>query len=216
MVRPSEDSWNIYITFLLYAIYGRMREADAVGRRHRASIAATASWLRAAYPISPTEVYRGLLLEPEDLHGRPGHWLVAAYQPNLTFVSTSEEEDVACWFATPESAISGAVSQARPRTEGYIARFVPALKSILWHYTWRELPVVPGRPPLPLVEAALVHPDIADVQQFAWNLLTQKEVILKPFAPGDELEVTPLADAGCPPAEQLDAELLPPWLEGAY
>jgi hypothetical protein len=127
-------------------------------------------------------------------------------------VSFSEDRDVACWFADPDSVMSSFVKQHRPRVTGWIMEYEPKLAQILFHYTWNPI-VIPGMGELDLEEAAHMHPDIARAaDQLAWNLQTQSEVIVRPLKAGTPVEAYELSD--CPPG--LDDRLTIPSMRGRF
>src|SRR5262249_28756624 len=102
------DALNYYINFLLYAIVGRMAEADDVLRQYKREIYEAARV--STQNIVPNFVlYRGILLHPNEVqHGR------IRGMEELTFVSFSQSLDVARWFADTGSIISGFVKQQKP------------------------------------------------------------------------------------------------------
>lgn len=206
---PAPSSYNQYITWVLYAVLGRMAEADDVMNKHGSGIRAVARHLQKTRPPKVRMLYRGLLLEPEEVEEG-----VIGQDPRLTFVSFSESRDVACWFADPESVMSGFVREHRPDVEGWVMEHKPKLSDILFHHRWNPIALPNGKPFL-LERAATMHPHIADqADQFAWNLSTQQEVIIKPLRKGADVIAHSIAE--CPPTEDLDDQLTPPMFRGQF
>src|SRR5579884_515040 len=160
--------YNGYVNWALYAILGRMGEADGIMQEYGSDIREVVRQLQRRHAPMMRTIYRGVLVEPEELvDGK------LPPDPRLTFVSFSEDRDVACWFADPESFVSGFVKQQRPRVQGFVIEHKPKLEDILFHYSWGlAFPLPDGRKE-PLSVFAQMHPDI-DVRQFDWNLRTQK------------------------------------------
>lgn len=200
---PSPRDFNVYITFVLYAVFGRIPQADTVMRKHGASVRKVAAWLRRQHEPQLKTLFRGILLEPEEV--KDG---TVDRNPAFTFVSLSEDMEVACWFADRTSEISGAVAAARPRTRGYLIELRdPPLKDVLFHHSWGPLlPMPEGYVDLRL--AAARHPEIREeAGQVAWNLATQQEVLTTNRR--ESYPVTPYEDTDCPPPGSLDDRLSP-------
>jgi hypothetical protein len=184
------------MSWLVLAIMGRLQEADAILEQYRQVVYGVAAKLRKQKTQPLRALYRGLLLEP----GGGGF-----VEPDLRMqsVSFSEDRDVACYFADPGVIMSGAVRAERPDVEGYILEYMPKRDDILWHYKWNPVGFLDVR------DLARMHPLTAhDPEQFDYVFVTQKEVILRQFAPGVRLPVTPIAQ--CPEASELDRRFTPP------
>lgn len=194
--------YNGYVNWALYAVLGRMAEADGIMEQYGPDIYDVVRYFQKKRPPTIRCLFRGVLVEPEVIVAS-----TLPPEPRVTFVSFSEDRNVACWFADVESFVSGYVKQQRPRVEGFVIEHTPKLEDILFHYSWGLAFPLPDGRRAPLSVFAQMHSDI-DVRQFDWNLRTQKEVILKPFARA--LPVTPHADWSCPPSEELDNRFVPP------
>jgi hypothetical protein len=204
---PNPQSYNYYINWALYAITGRLQEADNLMKSHGTGIRSIAKHFQKTKKPRIHTLYRGLLLDPEQVEEKS-----ISQDPNVTFVSFSEDRDVACWFADPSSVMSSFVKQHRPRVEGWIMEYTPKLTDILFHHSWNPIPI-PGVGRVYLERAAEMHPDIIDVaDQLAWNLQTQSEVIVKPLRAGTPVEAYELSD--CPPG--LDERLTLPSMRGRF
>jgi hypothetical protein len=143
-----------------------MEAADEMLRRYGHEILPVA--LRATRGVRlPATLYRGILLEPNEVKSDK-----VERDPRLTFVSFSEDREVACWFADTRSIMSGYVKETRPHVDGYLIEYAPSQNQVLFSAT--------GQPELCklLCTAAEMHPHI-DASQLRWNVMTQKEVILK-------------------------------------
>jgi hypothetical protein len=184
-----------------------MAEADALMRDHGPGIRRMARWLMAERPVRIGALYRGLLIEPSQVDR---HWL--EHEPARTFTSWSEDKEVACWFADPQSIISDFVRFQRPNVRGYLSKGKGNRDRVLWHHDWVDIPVGGGRT-LNLAVAAGMHPGI-DHGQFLWNIQTQSEVIVDaPKRPGTKIAVEPIEKEKCGDIEELDARLTyPPFL----
>jgi len=206
-MNPAPKDYSLYINWIVYAIVGRPQDGDALMREYGPSIRRVAKHYQKKMRPKLTTLYRGLLLSPEESEGR-----TIEQDPNLTYVSFSENRDVACWFADPESTMSGYVKQMRPDVEGWVMEYKPKLSDILFHYSWDPIPV-PGGRRFHLINAATQHPDILE-DQFEWNLWTQKEVITKPLGAGTPIEAHELSN--CPPTRELDDEFTFPPMRGSF
>jgi len=161
---------NYYVNWLLYAVVGRMQEADGLLEKYQSEIYEFAGVLNRLYPVALEPLWRGVLVEPtEVVNGK------LAPDPRLSFVSFSRDYGVAEWFADTKSIMSGYVKQIRPSVEGYIASVVPKVDDVLFDAEWARR----GMLSTFLSEAANMHPHI-DGEQFCWNVRTQSEVIVKP------------------------------------
>lgn len=194
---------KVYVFWLVAVIMGRLNEADQVMAQHRRTIYRAAEHLRKACPPPVRKLYRGLLLEPELVK----NGFVQPHPYAVESVSFTEDRNVACYFADPQTIMSGFVKQIRPRVLGYIAELTPRPSSILWHYAWN-----PIARRIDVHEVARQHPLIEDSAQFDHIFRTQREVILKPLT--KPLRVQPLDD--CPDATDLDNRFTPPHLRHAF
>ena len=209
------DELNCWISFVLYAVTGKMREADAVMKEHGDLVRAQARRQRKLSPIKERPLYRGIVLQngcaisnnsavelggfgiavslPVDpgpnLIGEDG--CVSHALEEMEFVSHTEDLECAQWFASPDAAVSAFASAVRPGIRGYVVRLPKPPSTVLWHHSWTDARTSGGR--IPLSAAALQHPHIAPyVSQFLWNLETQKEVITMPSK--RRFKIEPLKD----------------------
>lgn len=193
------EQLNLYLNFVLHAVVGMMAEADAIMRAAGGSIRHVAGFLDHHKRFERAPIYRGVLLDPS----KP-------YEANdrYTFMSWSEDRDVARWFASPLTFISQPTSEVFDHAlRGYIATSDP--RRVLWHYSWAD--VFGGVEAL--ADLALRHPFMgADLRrQLAWSLSTQREVITAPIL----LSLTPADELSPSEVVALDARFSPPWIERA-
>lgn len=185
---------DLYINFAMHAILGRLGEADQIMHIAGDSVRRVAARL-IGLPIEHAPLHRGMLLDPEKT-------FVA--DPKLTFLSWSEDRDVALWFACPRSVVSEPLMQQNPKLCGYVVS-IPAPRSrVLFHYTWAR---VFGD----LAQLALAHPLMGEEgrRQIEWSLRTQREVITEPVT---DLQPERVADLDAAALEALERRLSPPWI----
>mgnify|MGYP001586831954 CR=1 FL=1 len=195
MTAVNERDVSLYINFVLHAVLGRMAEADSIMRMAAPSIARVADRLRAAHPIAPGPIYRGVLLDP----AKP-----IAIDLAYTFMSWTEDRDVARWFGSCESIVSEPLASSDSTLRGFVLALDAAPSRILFHHAWRHAFGIP------LEKLALGHPMMGDegCEQIGWNLRTQHEVIIEP--PDALPAATPIENLnGCSMVE-LDRKLTPP------
>lgn len=204
---PRPDDVNAYITFVLYAVTGHMARADGLMGRYGRGIRRVATWMRSRQPVGARTVYRGLLLDPNVLDGGK-----LTHEAERTFVSWTEDKDVACWFAAQDSIISELVVHMKPWVVSYLIASEIDPDRVLWHHSWRRV-YLPGFGGVNLVGAATIHPEI-DPGQFAWNMNTQKEVITEAPRPAEtRLEPKRIEPGQCPETGALDARFAyPPYV----
>jgi hypothetical protein len=192
------DDLSLYLNWVLRAVYGQMAEADLIQRRHPSAITGVARVLRRKFGAPMRPVYRGVLLAGPALRA----------EPNLAWLSWSEDRDVARWFGSPASYISGPFRDHYPEARGYVLTLERA-PCVLWHHSWRN--VFGG---VPLEQLALRHPEMGHegCRQIAWSLDTQAEVIT--VAPPLAALPVPESVDSIPgaPLDELDRRLTPSWV----
>ena len=190
---------DLYINFALHAIYGRLAEADQIMRLGGDQVRRIAAQLAERLPILPTPLHRGMLLDPE----KP-----FTADPKLTFLSWSEDLDVARWFACSRSVVSEPLMQQNSKLRGYVVEIAMPPAGVLFHYTWAIAfdTLTGGLAPL-----ALAHPLMGEEgrRQIEWSLRTQREVITEPVA---DLVPVRAADLDALTLEALERRLSPPWI----
>lgn len=231
-------AFNAYVTWAIYAIGGQTPEADAVMRAHRADVLAGAASQREMFPtpLVPTPLgvhsgvlYRGVLLEPEDVTPHPVQGDTLKPDVHLESVSFTEDLDVAHYFADPESHMSALVKQMRPKAEGYVIEYqVHEDDVVLFHHAWRrtgfrmpeEMRVMlqkkAGRElnakAMPIGPLAVMQLGQQRALQLMWTLRTQREVVLlrgtQPL-PVRRRDAYPAP----PPTRVLNDRYTPPFLE---
>jgi len=201
-----QDSINVYKQFIVAAILGQISAADSIIRQYRSDIYRVAAYLQQLDPQAIDVVFRGLLIEPGQVRGgKP-------LQPEIgEFASYSEDLQVACWFAIPNTWIAGTLVEGRPNVVGWIGEHVPKASEIIFHHN--QTKTVNDLPGPSLVDFARMlasnldpartaaeGPDWA-MAQIGWSLNTQQEVILKKDTP---LRLTRVEEYSCSAVEPLD------------
>ena len=186
---------DLYLNFALHAILGRLGEADALMSVAGDDIRAVADRLSAQHPIEPKPLYRGILLDPDRSF---------AADPKLTFLSWSEDRDVAVWFACPRSVVSEPLAATNPRLRGHLVDLPVPQSRVLFHHGW--VSSLGG-----LSALALAHPLMGaeGKRQIEWSLRTQLEVIT---APVDGLRPSRTTDIDAEVLASLERRLSPPWV----
>jgi len=186
---------DLYVNFGMHAILGRLGEADQIMRLGGDAVRRVAAHLCERLPIDHVSLHRGMLLDPE----KP-----FAPDPSLTFLSWSEDRDVALWFACPRSVVSEPLMQQNPKLRGHVVSIPEPRSRVLFHYTWAH--VFGG-----LAQLALAHPLMGaeGCRQIAWSLRTQREIITEPVA---DLHPEHVGDLDTAALEELERRLSPPWI----
>lgn len=186
---------DLYLNFALHAILGRLGEADALMSIAGDEIRAVADRLAAQHPVEPKPLYRGILLDPDKPY---------AADPKLTFLSWSEDPDVALWFACPRSVVSEPLAATDQRLRGHLVELPSPRSRVLFHHGW-------ARSLGGLAALALAHPLMGEEgrRQIEWSLRTQREVITAPVADLAP-ECAPELDRAA--LEALERRLSPPWV----
>lgn len=185
-----EDS-NAYITFVLYAVYGKMAEADEMMRRFADGIRRVARVFEQRMPVPLTALYRGMLVDPT---------IPLTTDQRYTFVSWSEDVDVACWFGSTESIISAPLAAHDSRLRGVVLQLARP-ERVLFHHSWAK----------GWEQFALQHPHMGSegARQINWSLRTQRETITETL---DELPPPiPVECVRRLSVSELDARFAPPW-----
>lgn len=186
---------DYYINFALHAIYGMLSEADTLMGAAGDHVRRVADRLAATIPIQPASLHRGLLLDPTQPF---------ALDPKLTFLSWSEDPDVATWFACPRSVVNEPLAKLRPHLRGHVIELPMPPARVLFHHTWAG---AFGD----LAAFARLHPLMGaeGQRQIAWSLRTQREVITEPVT---DLRPQRVADLDATALEALERRLSPPWV----
>jgi hypothetical protein len=186
---------DLYVNFAIHAILGRLGEADQIMRVGGDPIRRIAARLSDRLPIAQVPLYRGMLLDPE----RP-----FTADPKLTFLSWSEDRDVALWFACPRSVVSEPLMHHNPKLRGHVVEIVTPRACVLFHHAWAA--AFGGLAPI-----ARAHPLMGEEgrRQIEWSLRTQREIITEPV---EDLRPERVADLDAPALEALERRLSPPWI----
>lgn len=186
---------NLYINFALHAVLGKLGEADTIMRLAGDAVRRVADEIAAECPVEAAPIYRGMLLDPAQTFRA---------DDSLTFLSWSEDHDVARWFACPRSTINASPTLQNPELRGYVAELPAPRSRVLFHHDWAS--ALGG-----LACFALVHPLMGSdgKRQIEWSLRTQREVITDPFA---DLRPARADDLSAEALEALERRLSPPWV----
>jgi hypothetical protein len=92
-----------------------------------------ASIFHKEYPVELQEIYRGILLEPHHASN-----LLLEPLGHITYLSFSEDENVARKFGDIKNEISSFVMFQRPTSKGYLIKHTPKKEDILFHHSWAE------------------------------------------------------------------------------
>jgi hypothetical protein len=155
------EAVKIYWDFIFKALSGL--NPDSYYIQNSKKINFIASLLRDKFPKEIKPLYRGILLFPNEVHDNK-----VKHQREITYVSFSEDKNVAVAFADTQNSISSFVAQLYPTKKGYlITKNTYNQNLMLFHYEW-------------LFDAMAI---VAFRKQFGNDskfVEIQKEVILKP------------------------------------
>ena len=185
------DDVNLYVNWALYAVLGKLAEADELLRTYGAAIRRVAGELRRRFPFKPRSLHRGIMMDDADCFDPSGR----------AFTSWSESEDVAEWFADPRSVMNEHMVAAHPQARGFLLSLDEPPDVVLFHHLWAsdigDLPMF-----------ALHHPHMGSMgaHQIGWALFTQQEVITESPTTWPELR------AFSPHRPPLDYRYAPPWM----
>lgn len=195
---------NLYMHWAMFAVLGKLREADELLRVEGGSIRAVAKVLRHHQPVEAKPLHRGMLMEGAEF-----------FDPSeRMFASWSEDADVATWFADKRASINEYLAATYPNAKGFLLSLdgpptnAHGEVGVLFHHGWDIAAELPG--------LAAKHPQIGEVgaRQVEWALKTQKEVITEMLHPTAwpvlrSFEPTAENYAAC---KALDRRLTPPWI----
>ena len=136
-------SLDLYLNFALHSILGYLGQADTLMRVAGDAIRSVADHFATQYPIAKRPLYRGMLLDPDTTY---------TSDPKLTFLSWSEDRDVALWFACSRSAVSEPLAATNPKLRGYLVELPAPTSRVLFHHEWAN-DLLSG-----LATLALAHP----------------------------------------------------------
>jgi len=204
--KPSSADLQHYLGFVLYALMGRMNEADDILIAHGSSVKKMAAWLRGLQPLPLAPVlYRGILL-----NNLPASGPLPPDPRKAPYMSMAEDKDVACWFGNPHSSISNVAEfgQVSLGKHGVVVAMPsgPLHDRVLWHHAWQAIPDPTKPGALINLRTTAMHNFGAFGKAIVWALDTQKEVMVE-SRPGESLPFVRVEDAGCPPLAVLERKL---------
>lgn len=179
--QEKRQSILIYWQFMKYALTGQgHRQIDATFNRYRRNLLAVAEQMVKQYgPQAGGRVYRGIMLFPEEVRsGKVQH------DPDLNFVSFTEDKEIAVAFGDPQNGINSEVVRMYPKKQGYLITADYRPDALIFHWNW--------------VWAARMEPWIeANIQHGTHYIEKQKEVIIlpkpyyyaEPIAPGESKDL---------------------------
>lgn len=216
MIEIDRQEFKEYCLFISLAITGFSREADAMindkdGKKSILSVAKSLSDGLKESGVQLPRLYRGIIVEQNSLE--PGGLTRDMKQPFLSF---SEDIDVACYFASSKSFLSEVVVSQLRKPAGYIASYDPEFSDIIFCYRYMsfigEIIKLSGMAPSANIffqemfaRISPLNKDPSMFNQFAWNLQSQKEFILKNR--NSKYKYRPIKKFNCKPQQQLDEKL---------
>jgi len=193
----------LYCTWVVLAIQGLMRDADQLLKQYQEEIYLEALKLSRKFPVRPKPVYRGILLEPKD-NGNENYVYHVDY--GVKFISFTQNLEVACWFASTDSYMAHMVMLQKPKSAGFIIEHTPEPEDILFDWKWHK--DIGFKKFRPMIEKQLLLNHIyTDLDQYVHNVVTQKEIILKPLK--IEFNLTKKEDRCSKSGRELDKIYLP-------
>ena len=124
------EAVKIYWNFIFNALSGR--NPDSYYRQNSKEIDFVAVLLRKKFPKAIKPLYRGILLFPNEVHDNK-----VKHQSEITYVSFSEDKNIAVAFADTQNSISSYVAQQYPTKKGYlITKNTYDQNLMLFHYEW--------------------------------------------------------------------------------
>ena len=197
---PSPDSFVIYKTFVILAVFGKLKESDKLMRRKGNIIREVASYLRGRFPIEIKQLYRGLLIPTAEV---PADRIARPYG-GVKSVSFTEDLQVACWFASTQAIMADKVREEKPTATGWVGEYLPTADKILFHYSWVE-PLRQGLGP-DIYQLAIDLQSNDAVMQFRYHVMHQKEVICESSI---TYPLRPVSDYACESSKDLDNRFIP-------
>ena len=205
---PATHRWgpeiNVYLTFVLHAIKGHLKQADGFISQpgNRQAIYSVARTMHELMPVDIKPIYRGLLIEKNKMRRGPDGTPQIGRKQGYKFVSWSEDRDVACWFADPGSFMNAADMTGNIKGDGWMVEITPRAEDILFHWTWGLNFPFNGRRLTFNQLARMTRDPMLAFSDFDRILRDQKEVMLKPS--DAVLDAIAHKDAGCPASDVLN------------
>ena len=188
---------STYVRFVIYAVLGKMAEADDFYDQNKAVIHKVATAIRERTKlVVPSLLYRGLLLKRKP----QTPFLPPDPRGFMPWISTTENKGVACYFANPSSSMAPPDYMGFDLgKEGVIALIPGDARRVLWCHHYRHIPLSNGMT-LDLFEYAKNTLSPEYFHQFTHNALTQQEYIL---TNSNERLRYEFLDS-CPPLDELE------------
>jgi len=125
----TKESIKTYWNFALNALRGA--NPDSFYKLHRTEIEAVAALLTSKYGPTGGTVYRGIMLDPSEVRNGKINQL-----PHITYVSFSEDKDIALAFADTENPMAEFMMQKYPNHKGYLITSTYQPSDVLFHHKW--------------------------------------------------------------------------------
>jgi hypothetical protein len=123
--------FQTYFNWSLSALVGAQpAKADSYLKANLAEIRRAARHLLSLINYKPNTLYRGIILQDELKNGLPSH-------PNFTYLSFSEDLEIARSFADPGPNGFGSVYYLG--SHGYVISYLPQVEEVLFHHKLLKL-----------------------------------------------------------------------------
>lgn len=160
---------NLYINYVVFGLRCN-KNADHLFSQYSQEIVKVAAFLRANTNMRGVgKVHRGILLQDEYAKD-----LIIKPVLHCSFLSFSEDIEIAKSFADINSEISAYVRMERPDSKGYLIEYEPSAMEILFHWTWAEV--------LQLDKTGMVDMELIRNQKEVMVMQTGKEFPLIPLS----------------------------------
>jgi len=167
-----KEAYPIYWNFIFNLLIGK--NPDHYYRQNNTKIDLISQFLSGKFPKQIKPLYRGILLNPHEVINKKIKGIA-----RITYVSFSEDKQIALAFADTKNDISRYAMQANPNQKGYlITKNSYASSELMFHYEW-------------LFDTRLITNFKNAVGGDARFVEIQKEVVLKPESEYSVEEVVP-------------------------
>lgn len=144
---------GIYFNWSCNQLAGDSVATDKYLRDNMDTVRKVAARLLRKINYQPTLIYRGIIVQERDLEYLQPH-------PGFTYLSFTEDLDVAHVFANPDHFMAMAIRHrlGEEQLYSYIAEYTPALEEILFHHKFLEmLPYVKMMREVANIDASTIH-----------------------------------------------------------
>lgn len=169
----TSQDFGHYINFACNALSGHLPGADRYYQIYRDNIHRALYEIHRRHPVKPETLYRGVLLDPDNVK----HWGgVLPPESCRQFISFSSDRKIAEVFADREHDMAFMIRRNYPECQGYLIEHTPDPDEILFHHSWAK----------PLQIERFVGREILVVEKQKEVMLAQRLRTFKliPVAPG--------------------------------